>query len=358
MACLDAIPRYYETNCLSLAEQPFALIVSGGVSMGERDIVAETIGGWATNTLAPTSDDSVFEIAFSRIHMKPGKPLTFGYSQHPRGRFCAFCLPGNPVSSAVCLHRFVLPALRMACGISEDAALPRRVAVTLSHDAVLDKSRPELARASLSIAALPSGSDGGQLSVSLTGVQRSSRLFSLSGATALVELPSAKFHGAAVMRKGSWLTALLFSPPSAFHCPVSRMEVGSAASAMPIPECFVCDPKLDRPQAKNASSPVVVGALTVSDRASRGQYEDKSGPAMVSALRRWLGPDVTIDTTIVPDERQDIEAALLEMAKRKGAALIVTSGGTGPAPRDITPEVTRGICDKELPGFGEKMRAV
>lgn len=101
---------------------------------------------------------------------------------------------------------------------------------------------------------------------------------------------------------------------------------------------------------------IALGILTVSDRASRGEYADKSGPAIVAALREFLSCDWTPVVRVVPDERPAIEAALIELCATCG--LVVTTGGTGPAPRDVTPEATAAVCDRLMPGFGELMRAV
>lgn len=101
-----------------------------------------------------------------------------------------------------------------------------------------------------------------------------------------------------------------------------------------------------------------IGIVTVSDRASRGEYEDLGGPAM----REWLSKALTSDweavSRLVPDEQPEVEATLRELSDDEGCCLIVTTGGTGPAPRDITPEATEAVCDKILDGFGEQMRAV
>jgi len=103
---------------------------------------------------------------------------------------------------------------------------------------------------------------------------------------------------------------------------------------------------------------VRIGIVTVSDRASRGEYEDQGGPAIVE----WLGRALTTEWEAVPrlvaDERPALEAALRELCDEQGCCLVVTTGGTGPAPRDITPEATEAVCDKVLDGFGEQMRAV
>jgi len=101
-----------------------------------------------------------------------------------------------------------------------------------------------------------------------------------------------------------------------------------------------------------------VGILTVSDRASRGEYEDRGGPAIFDALAEMLTGAWEPVRRIVPDEQHIIELNLTELCDGEGCALVVTTGGTGPAPRDVTPEATEAVCDKLLPGFGELMRAV
>lgn len=101
-----------------------------------------------------------------------------------------------------------------------------------------------------------------------------------------------------------------------------------------------------------------IGVLNVSDRASAGVYEDTPGQACVALLREWLSTPFELDYRIVPDEQPVIESELCRMADESGCALVVTTGGTGPAPRDVTPEATVAVCGKLLPGFGEQMRMV
>jgi molybdopterin adenylyltransferase len=103
--------------------------------------------------------------------------------------------------------------------------------------------------------------------------------------------------------------------------------------------------------------PVRIGILTVSDRASRGEYEDRGGPEIHAYLNEVLLNKWLPVARIVPDERAEIAAVLAELADHHGCCLIVTTGGTGPAPRDVTPEATNDACDRLLPGFGELMRA-
>jgi molybdopterin adenylyltransferase len=108
----------------------------------------------------------------------------------------------------------------------------------------------------------------------------------------------------------------------------------------------------------NDSRPVRIGVVTVSDRASRGEYEDKGGPAIVEYLGQVLSSPWEALPRLVPDERGLIANALRQLVDLENCSLIVTTGGTGPAPRDVTPEATEDVIEKPMPGFGELMRAV
>jgi molybdopterin adenylyltransferase len=101
-----------------------------------------------------------------------------------------------------------------------------------------------------------------------------------------------------------------------------------------------------------------IGVITVSDRASRGVYEDKGGPAIIECLREMMAGAWEPVARLIPDERPVVEAALKELSDTEGCCLVVTTGGTGPALRDVTPEATEAVCEKMMPGFGELMRAV
>lgn len=104
--------------------------------------------------------------------------------------------------------------------------------------------------------------------------------------------------------------------------------------------------------------PAKIGILTVSDRASRGEYEDLGGPAIADYLNEVLDSSWETVPRVIPDTRSTIEQTLIELADEQGCCLIVTTGGTGPAARDVTPEATEAICEKLMPGFGELMRKV
>ncbi|MDH5545156.1 MAG: molybdopterin adenylyltransferase [Gammaproteobacteria bacterium] len=99
-----------------------------------------------------------------------------------------------------------------------------------------------------------------------------------------------------------------------------------------------------------------IGIVTVSDRASQGVYEDRGGPAIREWLDKALASPWEAVSCVVPDEREILEATLLRLCDEESCQLVVTTGGTGPAKRDITPDVTEKVCEKMMPGFGELMR--
>ncbi len=101
---------------------------------------------------------------------------------------------------------------------------------------------------------------------------------------------------------------------------------------------------------------VPIGIVTVSDRASRGEYQDLGGPAIETELSRYLTTAWRPVRRMVPDERPKIEKAIAELCDAERCSLVITTGGTGPALRDVTPEATEAACDKMMPGFGELMR--
>jgi len=99
-----------------------------------------------------------------------------------------------------------------------------------------------------------------------------------------------------------------------------------------------------------------IGIVTLSDRASAGIYEDLSGKAIRDTLTEWLASPWEAVVRLIPDDRATIEATLIELCDVQKCGLVVTTGGTGPAPRDVTPEATEAVCQKMMPGFGELMR--
>jgi molybdopterin adenylyltransferase len=103
---------------------------------------------------------------------------------------------------------------------------------------------------------------------------------------------------------------------------------------------------------------VRIGLVSVSDRASGGVYEDKGVPALREWLARALRNPVDYEPRVIPDDAAAISATLRELVDERGCALVLTTGGTGPASRDVTPEATLAVADKEMPGFGEQMRQI
>ena len=99
------------------------------------------------------------------------------------------------------------------------------------------------------------------------------------------------------------------------------------------------------------------GILTASDRATAGEYEDRSGPAIKQFLEEALTSSWEVSRRLVEDEQNVIEQTLIDLCE-EGCSVIITTGGTGPAPRDVTPEATEAVCERMLPGFGEQMRAI
>jgi molybdopterin adenylyltransferase len=110
-------------------------------------------------------------------------------------------------------------------------------------------------------------------------------------------------------------------------------------------------------EATPAHEPVKIGIVSISDRASSGVYEDKGLPALQEWLTRALKNPITFEPRLIPDEQDSISATLIALVD-EGCSLVLTTGGTGPAPRDVTPEATLAVAHKEMPGFGEQMRQI
>jgi len=106
------------------------------------------------------------------------------------------------------------------------------------------------------------------------------------------------------------------------------------------------------------STPIRIGLVSISDRASQGVYQDQGLPALQEWLGRALATPWEAETRLIPDERAEIERTLIELVDQRGCSLVLTTGGTGPAPRDVTPDATLTVADREMPGFGEQMRQI
>jgi len=114
-------------------------------------------------------------------------------------------------------------------------------------------------------------------------------------------------------------------------------------------------PSQDTPSTEH--DPVKIGIVSISDRASSGVYEDKGLPALQTWLGHALKNPLQFEPRLIPDEKERISATLIELVEA-GCSLVLTTGGTGPAIRDVTPEATLAVADKEMPGFGEQMRQI
>jgi molybdopterin adenylyltransferase len=103
---------------------------------------------------------------------------------------------------------------------------------------------------------------------------------------------------------------------------------------------------------------IKIGLVSISDRASQGVYEDKGIPSLQAWLQQALASPFEVVARLIPDEQEEIENTLTDLVDSEGCSLILTTGGTGPAIRDVTPEATLAVADKEMPGFGEQMRQI
>jgi molybdopterin adenylyltransferase len=108
----------------------------------------------------------------------------------------------------------------------------------------------------------------------------------------------------------------------------------------------------------SAPEELLIGLVSISDRASSGVYKDEGIPALQDWFSKALASPWRMETRLIPDERPLIETALIDLVDKVGCHLVLTTGGTGPAPRDVTPEATLAVADREMPGFGEQMRRI
>eukprot|EP00850_Spirogloea_muscicola_P006819 SM000033S12340 [mRNA] locus=s33:255095:259522:- [translate_table: standard] len=333
------------------------VLLTGGVSMGDRDLVKPLL-------------EARGQVHFGRVMMKPGKPLTFATvilePDHPRVGKCkpllVFGLPGNPVSSLVCFHLVAVPALRKLAGWADPEL--RRVQARLSWPAKLDPERPEYHRASLRWEADDGTGHAGFIAES-TGRQISSRLLSMRSANCLLEFPRASD----TLPAGTLVPALIISDLVSMAMP--RGE--------PIPSCSpsVAWEHKQRQAgvgAEGSSSEkalpvkVKVAILTVSNTVASGQGPDRrllntmhtlhyiiSGPKAVGAVEavaQQLGGAVVVATAVVPDDVVQIQAILRKWSEGEAKVdLVLTNGGTGFSPRDVTPEATKPLLHREAPGL-------
>ena len=396
---------------INALQQVDILVTSGGVSMGSHDFVKPLLEQIPDCTLH-----------FGRVRMKPGKPTTFAtidttketpketlketpkeitkdadQQQTKTTTSMLFALPGNPVSSLVAFQLFVEPTVRRLLGFNLNACHHSRVQVRLESALSIDPVRREYHRASLTWKEDVRGSGGsGAFYASSTGSQRSSRLLSMMSASALLCLPRATGKRR-TLPVGTVVPALLLNrnvvPPPASRLPHTyafeeenknkKMEKHNNTENEQNeqdeqdeenePTCPCCRASGRNPQKKQTDKPppalfggdvkyggdfMRIGVLTVSDRASSGQYADRGGPEVLRCVNRQVQSTWSSESRVVPDEQREIEAALRDLCDRRGCGIIITTGGTGPSLRDVTPEATEAVCNRMFPGFGERMRAI
>nr|XP_043636386.1 molybdopterin biosynthesis protein CNX1 [Erigeron canadensis] len=304
------------------------LLTSGGVSMGDRDFVKPFL-------------QNKGRVYFDKIAMKPGKPLTFAeiatQSSDKQKRILAFGLPGNPVSCLVCFNVFVIPSIRNLAGWT-NPHLPR-VHAYLKQSIKTDPARTEFHRA---ITRWENNAGLGYpgFTAESTGHQLSSRLLSMKSANALLELPTS----GKVLPSGTRVSAILISDISGLAVgddmlPLNLDNVTQSTMAMKI--------STDTPTYK-------VAILTVSDTVASGAGPDRSGPravAVVNSASEKLGGAMVAATAVVSDDIPNIKEILQRWSDLEKMDLILTLGGTGFTPRDVTPEATKGVIEKETPGL-------
>ncbi|GAB4824561.1 calnexin Cnx1 [Ancistrocladus abbreviatus] len=309
------------------------ILTSGGVSMGDCDFVKPLL-------------EKRGKVYFNKVCMKPGKPLTFAEISPTTSdnvkdnKVLAFGLPGNPVSCLVCFHLFVVPAIRCLSGWTNPNLL--RVSARIEQPIKTDPVRPEFHRAVVKWRRSDELGIPGFVAES-TGRQMSSRLLSMKSANALLELPAS----GSVIPAGTSVSAIIISD-----------LIGTPANENPLPEDKVFPTRgiaCRETIGGESQDPVFrVGILTVSDTVASGSGPDRSGPRAVSVVNsssEKLGGAKVVAAAVVPDDRSKIKDVLQRWSDVEKMDLILTLGGTGFTPRDVTPEATKELLEKETPGL-------
>ncbi|MBA0745117.1 hypothetical protein Gogos_007707, partial [Gossypium gossypioides] len=290
------------------------LLTSGGVSMGDKDFVKPLL-------------EKKGKVHFNKVCMKPGKPLTFAEICLNRAenasvsKVLAFGLPGNPVSCLVCFQLFVVPTVRLLAGWENPHLL--RVQARLQQPLKTDPVRPEFYRATIRWEANDGSGSAGFVAES-TGHQMSSRLLSMKSANALLELPAS----GRVIPAGSSVSAIVISD-------LSGTPLSKAASSY---------------DSSSSSTP----HKSVSNEIMGDGSQDVHGPRAVSVVNsssEKLGGAKVVATGVVSDDVGKIKEVLQRWSDIDKLDLILTLGGTGFTPRDVTPEATKEVIEKETPGL-------
>eukprot|EP00475_Leptophrys_vorax_P037945 TRINITY_DN6606_c0_g1_i1.p1 TRINITY_DN6606_c0_g1~~TRINITY_DN6606_c0_g1_i1.p1 ORF type:complete len:652 (+),score=197.69 TRINITY_DN6606_c0_g1_i1:84-2039(+) len=314
-------------------EKVDVLISTGGVSMGAADLVKPYF-------------ERKGKIVFGRLLMKPGKPATFSIVsalKEKRTPTLAFALPGNPVSAMVCYYLLAHPAIRILQGCRSNYEFPK-VEVVLSQDISLDPERPEYHRA---IAAYDFAES--HLKAYSTGNQLSSRLLSMQSANVLLEIP----QGLGKLSSGDKVQAIVIGN-LVMNSSIPKSLIPSSAKAG-------CGHHHHHEDSKASSSSrhhhhtdsesgekkkiITVGLVVCSDRASKGVYQDRCVEAISSCLSSSFQVTKQI---IISDDQEKIEDILKSWCDGPDAPhVIFTMGGTGFSPRDVTPEATSRVIERQ-----------
>ena len=288
------------------------IIISGGASVGEHDYTKMALM------------ELDYKIHFCKINMMPGKPFTFATKDGKN----VFSLAGNPVASSVLTEMFIVPFIKQLSGIEKYEN--DIIKCTIDFDASVNENdpRPDYQRVFLV------RSQEGIVARS-TGQQTSSTIKSMCGADGIVCIDRK-------IKKGEIVDVILINKLKRIKEEGTLGSREKTTENVPVKsEKVVCKLK--------------IGVLTASDRASKGIYEDISGKNIMDFLQREYGDNIDIVYKVLPDELEEIKKMLIEMCE-SDCCLILTTGGSGPAFRDVTTLATLQVIDKEMPGFGELMR--
>ncbi|OAE30164.1 hypothetical protein AXG93_4295s1190 [Marchantia polymorpha subsp. ruderalis] len=332
------------------------LITSGGVSMGDKDYVKPHL-------------ERRGRVYFGKVLMKPGKPVTFATIDVPSQQssskrpMLVFGLPGNPVSSLVCFYLFALPAIRQMSGWSDPRL--RRVLSRTTRPMRLDRERPEFHRVTIHWE-LDDGSGHPGFVAQSTGHQISSRLLSMRSANALLELPLSD----GVLPAGTQVPTLIIGdlsnmplagPDNSHNRHQHHHQQGHVNQAnTQISRQHQIETHDSGKAGKSGGDfpGVKVAILTVSDTVASGGGPDRSGPKavdVVNNLSEKLGGAKVVATAVVSDTINEIQEVLKIWSDEEKVHLILTTGGTGFTPRDITPEATLPLLHKQAPGIVQVM---
>ncbi|XVF05012.1 hypothetical protein REPUB_Repub05bG0134400 [Reevesia pubescens] len=311
------------------------LLTSGGVSMGDKDFVKPLL-------------EKKGIVHFNKVSMKPGKPLTFAEihlnqsPNEPVNKVLAFGLPGNPVSCLVCFHLFVVPTIRHLAGWENPHLF--RVKALLQQPIKTDPVRPEFHCATIRWKVNDGSGNPGFVAES-TGHQMSSRLLSMKSANALLELPAT----GRVITAGSSVSAILISDLSGTTLSKAALSADSSSNTT------LHKSQLNEISADGSQdAQFKVAVLTVSDTVASGAGPDRSGPRAISVVNsssEKLGGTKVVATGVVSDDVGKIKEVLQRWSDIDKMDLILTLGGTGFTPRDVTPEATKELIEKETPGL-------